>query len=238
MGMTTLIPASPARTAGGDAPPDMMAMLHTVNPYAGFDASRYPYDPQGWNGEAPLFGQLVAELQPRLAIEVGSWKGQSAITTGRHLAALPHKSQLLCIDTWLGSLDFWAHRGDSTYAGLGLVHGYPTVYFQFLANIVHAGLQDVIVPFPLASIVAARLLIARAVFADMIYIDASHEENDAYADIVYYWHALRPGGVMFGDDYRVEYFPGVVNAVAAFCKETKLTPEIVGGQHWLLRKPR
>jgi hypothetical protein len=56
-------------------------------------------------------------------------------------------------------------------------------------------------------------------------------------DIVYYWHVLRPGGVMFGDDYRAEFYPGVVAAVAAFGKERQLVPEIVDGQFWLLRKP-
>jgi predicted O-methyltransferase YrrM len=237
--MTTLLPGrAPAESVPRTRPsPDLLAMLHAVNPYEGFDASRYPFDPQGWNGDSPLFGRLVAELQPRIAIEVGSWKGQSAINTARHLRAHRPDAQLCCVDTWLGSLDFWASPRDTPYQGMQLRHGYPTFYWQFLANVVHAGLQDVIVPFPNTSVIAARLLIARGVQAEMIYIDASHEENDVYMDIVYYWHALRPGGVMFGDDYRAEFYPGVVAAVAAFGKERQLVPEIVDRQFWLLRKP-
>ena len=214
-----------------------MRTLHPVDPYAGFDASAHPYDPSGWNGDAPLFGRLVAEVRPRLAFEVGTWKGQSAINTARHLQRLGNGAQLVCIDTWLGSYDMWGRTDDVTFADLQLVNGYPTVYRQFLANVVHARLQAVIIPLPLPSLIAARLLMYRRARADLIYIDASHEENDVYADIVYFWQTLRPGGVMFGDDYRVEAYPGVVAAVKAFCAENALDHEVVGGQHWVIRKP-
>ena len=234
---TLLTPPARAQSRPRRQIPDLKAMLHKVDPYVGFDAAAYPFDPQGWNGNSELFGRLVAELQPQLAIEVGTWKGQSAINTARHLAAQGNGAQLLCIDTWLGSLDFWQRRDEVTYDAMQLKHGYPSFYYQFLANVVHAGLQETIVPFPVTSTIAARLLIGRGIQADMVYIDASHEENDAYMDIVYFWHALRPGGVMFGDDYREQYFPGVVRAVAAFCAEQKLQHEVIEGQYWLLRKP-
>lgn len=216
---------------------DLGRMLHPVSPYAGFDASAWPYDPQGWNGNHPLFARLVAEVDPGLCIEVGSWKGQSAIHLAGEMAARRGDAQLVCVDTWLGSFDWWLDPSRSPRTDMGLQHGYPTLYYQFLANIVHAGLQDVVVPFPATSTIAARLLIARGIQADLVYIDASHEENDVYMDIVYYWHTLRPGGVMFGDDYRVEYYPGVVRAVEAFARERGLQHEVIDGQFWLLRKP-
>jgi predicted O-methyltransferase YrrM len=216
---------------------ELRTLLHAVDPYAGFDAAAHPFDPQGWNGESELFGRLVAEVRPRIAIEVGSWKGQSAITTARHLQALGAGAQLLCVDTWLGSVDFWLTPGSELNGALQLVHGYPSVYYQFLANVVHAGLQDVITPFPAPSVIAARLLILRGVRAELIYIDASHEENDVYMDIVYYWQTLRPGGIMFGDDYSERFMPGVVRAVRAFCAEQNLQCEIVDDQYWVVRKP-
>ena len=214
-----------------------MAMLHPVSPYDGFDASAHPYDPQGWNGDSPLFGRLVDELRPTLAIEVGSWKGQSAIHLAGRMAALRGAAQLLCIDTWLGSFDWWLEPRRSPRRDMGLKHGYPTLYYQFLANVVQAGLDHVIVPFPATSTIAARLLMARGVLADLIYIDASHEENDVYLDLVYFWQTLRPGGAMFGDDYRADFYPGVVRAVTAFADEQGLRHEVVDGQFWVLRKP-
>lgn len=216
---------------------DIGRLLHPVSPYEGFDASAHPFDPQGWNGDSPLFRRLIAEVDPELVVEVGSWKGQSAIHMARELKARRADAQLVCVDTWLGSFDWWLDPARSPRAAMGLRHGYPTLYYQFLANIVHAGLQDVVVPFPATSTIAARLLIARGIRADLIYIDASHEENDVYMDIAYYWHALRPGGVMFGDDHRADFYPGVVAAVQAFASEQGLAPEIVDGQFWILRKP-
>ena len=216
---------------------DIRAMLHPQNPYANFDASRYPYDPHGWNGNAPLFARLIEEVDPAIAIEVGSYKGQSAINIAGRMAARREDAQLICVDTWLGSLDWWLTPNSEAFVGMQMQNGYPTVYWQFLANIVHAGLQEVVVPFPATSTIAARWLLLRQVKADLIYIDVSHEENDVYMDIVYYWQTLRPGGVMFGDDYRSDFYPGVVRAVAAFAGEQGLQPEIVDGQFWVLKKP-
>lgn len=216
---------------------DLRAMLHPTDPYAGFDASAFSYDPQGWNGQAPLFRQLIDELDPGLVIEVGSWKGQSAINIASRIAARRGDAQLLCVDTWLGSFDWWLNPSQPPLADMKPRHGYPTLYYQFLANIVHAGLQDIVVPFPTTSTIAARVLIARGVKADLVYIDASHEENDVYMDLAYFWHTLRPGGVMFGDDYRSDFYPGVVAAVTAFAATMGLQHEVVDGQFWVLRKP-
>ena len=236
--MTTTAPAArPVILPRTRPATNVGAMLHPVSPYEGFDASAWPFDPQGWNGNSPLFDRLVAELNPGLAIEVGSWKGQSAIHMAGAMAKQRSDAQLVCVDTWLGSFDWWLDPSRSPRADMGLRHGYPTLYYQFLANVVHAGLQDVVVPFPATSTIAARLLIARGVKADLVYIDASHEENDVYLDIVYYWHTLRAGGVMFGDDFRPEFYPGVVRAVQAFAAEQGLDYEVVDGQFWLLRKP-
>ncbi len=236
--MTTGSPVRPRVLQPRSRPAiDLRAMLHPVSPYQGFDAARYPFDPQGWNGDSPLFDRLVEELNPGLAIEVGSWKGQSAIHMGSAMAERRGDAQLLCVDTWLGSFDWWLDPSRSPRADMGLVHGYPTLYYQFLANVVHAGLEDVIVPFPATSTIAARLLIVRGVKADLIYIDGSHEENDVYSDVTYYWHCLRPGGVMFGDDYRPEYYPGVVRAVEAFGEAVGVEHEVIDGQFWRMQKP-
>jgi len=238
IGMTTLTPAPSIRPLVRTRPAvDIAKMLHPVSPYVGFDASQWKFDPQGWNGNAPLFTQLVAEVRPAITIEVGSWKGQSAIHLASRMAQQRSDAQLVCVDTWLGSFDWWLNPSAPPLTDLALKNGYPTLYWQFLANIVHAGLQDFVVPFPATSTIAARLMIARNVRADLVYIDASHEENDVYMDIAYWWHVLRAGGMMFGDDYRSDFYPGVVRAVTAFASEQGLQHEVVDNQFWVLRKP-
>lgn len=219
-----------------------MPLLHTVDPWVGFDPGEYAEDLQGWHGDHPLLTRLVAEEQPELIVEVGCWKGQSSTHLGRALQALGQVDgvprQMLCVDTWLGALEFWRDREDpERYLSLQLQNGYPRVYYQFLANIAHAGLQNVVVPFPQTSVTAARWLIERGVAADLIYIDASHEENDVYADLTYYWHVARPGAVLFGDDYQAQYWPGVVQAVDAFASERGVEVEVEDDMFWLLRKP-
>jgi hypothetical protein len=39
------------------------------------------------------------------------------------------------------------------------------------------------------------------VLADLIYIDASHEEEDVYNDVLAWYKKLKVGGIMCGDDY-------------------------------------
>ena len=217
---------------------DLMQKVHVVNPYTGFDARDIPLDLQGWNGEAALFGELIARVRPELIVEVGTWKGQSAITMARHLQRFGCRGKILCIDTWLGTYDFWSAPAINDLHGmLGLKHGYPTVYYQFLANVLHTGTEEIIVPYPSTSTNAARFLILHGLQPDLIYIDASHEENDVYLDIAYYWLTLRAGGVMFGDDFSPQVFPGLVDSVEAFSREQCVDLEIVDGQYWIMHKP-
>lgn len=214
----------------------VLRLLHRVDPYQGFDASAHPLDLQGWNGDSRLFGDLIRRVDPQLVIEVGTWKGMSAVTMGKELQKLGVGRGLVCVDTWLGALEFWRDHDDPTrYRSLAMRHGYPSVYYQFLANVVHSGLQDVIVPFPQTSTIAARWFLERQIQADLIYVDGSHEENDVFVDLAYWWLVVRPGGVLFGDDLG---WPGVRAAVSAFAAEHQLRVEVVENNFWVIQKPR
>lgn len=187
-----------------------------------------PEDLQGWNGDRAIFGKLIEELRPDLIIEVGSWKGMSSINMAGHLRRLGLSSKIYCIDTWLGSLDFWLYNIDF----LNLKNGYPRVYEQFLSNVVHRGFQDLIEPLPMTSRTGARYLSGKGVQSSLIYIDASHEEEDVYSDLTDYIKLLRPGGVMFGDDWR---YYGVRPAVERFSKERSLDLEIEEDHFWKIK---
>ena len=69
----------------------------------------------------------------------------------------------------------------------------------------------------------------------MIYIDASHEEDDVYKDIKNFYSVLSEGGVMFGDDYT-EDWPGVINSVNRFKDEMNLNLEVIDNNFWVIRK--
>jgi hypothetical protein len=213
----------------------LLKKIHARNPFQDFDANRFSPDLSGWGGTDPHFKTLIEEVRPRLVIEVGTWKGASAVFMGKHLQAAGGKSALVCVDTWLGALEFWTDQKDETrYRALGLKNGYPSVYYQFLANVVHEGLQDVIVPFPQTSAIAARWFKKNRLAADLIYIDASHDEDDVLSDLRSYWDLVSDGGILFGDDYN---WPGVRAAVNYFAFENNFAFELAG-LHWVFRKSK
>lgn len=178
-------------------------------------------DFQGWNSNDPVFKKVIDEVNPRVIVEVGSWKGMSAIEMSKHT-----KAKIYCIDTWLGAEEFYT-MPPSPERDLLKKHGYPQVYYQFLSNIIHAGCVEQIEPMPMTSRMGAKL----CPMADVIYIDASHEYQDVKEDLASYWQKLNTGGIMFGDDYGNTTFPGVKQAVDEFGNA-----QIINNWFWIIKK--
>jgi predicted O-methyltransferase YrrM len=162
-------------------------------------------DMQGWTSNSRSFELAIKEVKPKFIIEVGSWKGASAV----HMAGLAPEAHILCIDTWLGSPEM-VSLNNNLYDHFRRLHGWPQLYFTFISNVIrHVG-RERICPLPMPSTVAAPLLKKMNIQADMIYIDGSHEYLDVARDVDDYWPLLRKGGVMLLDDYG---FPGVKKAI-------------------------
>jgi hypothetical protein len=213
--------------------------------------NNYERDLQGWGGHRKYFKDRIFETNPDIILEVGSWKGKSAVAMADICAAsnyLRTRTEIVCIDTWLGATEFWTnHEDEKRYKSLGLKNGYPSVYYQFLYNVWDEGHASRITPFPQTSMNAARFLKAKGVQSSLIYLDGSHEYEDVKADLEAYWQLLEPGGTIFGDDY-CEYWQGVIDAVDEFvAKDLNLEVhheryENPNGQapsdYWLIRKPQ
>lgn len=216
---------------------DLLRMIHQQDPFAGFDSSSYTLDLQGWGSQAAIFEQIMSKLRPSKMIEVGSWKGASAI----HIANLAKSLGiqdfvLLCVDTWLGSPEHWSIRDDADFMpSLKLLNGYPQLYRQFLANVVLSGHSDCIVPFPISSDGAAQFLRTKSVVFDAAYIDAGHEYRSVRNDLEAFWPLVRPGGVMFGDDF-VAGWHGVVRAVSEFADSGGFQLYLAGEGKWVIIK--
>jgi len=200
--------------------------------YEGFDP--LPADISGWQGNSKVFVNLIEELKPKTIIEVGTWKGQSAINMGNTVKKLELNTTIYCVDTWLGAIEFWTWLKHTKERNLEQRHGYPQIYYQFLSNVVHSGLQDVIIPFPNTSETGFRYFKGLGITAELIYIDASHEEEDVYNDVRKYYTLLTNNGIIFGDDYYS--WEGVRNAVNRFVAENNFTLEILENNFWLIRK--
>lgn len=185
--------------------------LHLVSPYDGFVCDPTKVDLHGWASEGPVFNKLIEEIKPELIVEVGTWKGASAVNIARLASANNPEAKVVCVDTWLGSPEFWDDKSDPLrYGSMNFKNGYPQVYYTFLNNVVSLGLSDVIIPFPTTSFVASQWFKTKNIKSDLIYIDATHEYEEVKLDIQCWFSVLKDGGVLFGDDYN---WAGVKKAV-------------------------
>jgi len=186
----------------------------------------------GWNGNSKIFNVLIDDLKPSTIIEVGSWKGMSAINMASLCKNNNIKTTIYCVDTWLGAIEFWTYaNGDER--DTKQKNGYPQVYYEFLSNVVNENYQDYIIPVTLPSNTASKYFKYFNIKADLIYIDGSHEYDDVISDITNYYELLNDGGIIFGDDSN---WDGVYKALMEFCNKNQKTPEFHDNIFWLIKK--
>jgi predicted O-methyltransferase YrrM len=207
--------------------------LHRADIYEGF-VPDFPEDLHG-GGYPGTFADLFSQLKPKIVIEVGSWKGRTAIQFAKLLKQHSSDGAVICVDTWLGCLEHLPPEITELWSIQKYrMNGYPRLYNQFLSNVVRAGCKDCIVPFPTTSNIAAAWLKRQGTKADLIFIDGSHEFDDVLDDLHNYYALLSENGVIFGDDYAS--FAGVTDAVKGFADENDLQVEIRETDVWIIRK--
>lgn len=186
-------------------------------------------DLQGWNSDNPIFRELIEAHNPKIIVEAGVWKGASAL----HMASLALEAEIYCVDTWMGGIDHMLSDKPSDKVPRD-PFGASRLYHQFLLNAFVSGNAERIHPIMQTSVNGAKILAHYGVCADMIYIDASHEYEDVYADLRAYAPLVAPGGIIFGDDFRS--FPGVFAAVIRYAHEMNLgIKESADHNFWMLR---
>jgi predicted O-methyltransferase YrrM len=210
--------------------------IHRRDPYEDFDASKYAVDMQGWGSNHQVFSVVLKKVRPELIVELGTWKGGSAIHMANITKSLGLSCEIACIDTWLGSPQIYMRRDDQFYASLNHVNGYPSLYYTFLKNVVHSGHSDVITPIPMASEHAAMVLSHFGVKADILYIDAAHDYLSVKSDLERYWPLLKDGGVLIGDDYRA--WPGVTKASTEFAGHLGIPIYATHGKYIIPKDPK
>ena len=188
-------------------------------PFLNFTPSTPP-DLQGWSGSRdPWLEQAVLALRPRIIVEIGVWKGASTLFMAETMRSHGIPGVVVAVDTWLGSVEHW--RNPDWFASLRITEGRSGLQQTFMANVVAADLQDYVLPLPLDSVNAAELLHAVRLQADLIHLDAGHDERSVGNDLQAWWEILRPGGQLIGDDYYPtgDLWPGVRKAFDRFCAE-------------------
>lgn len=187
----------------------------------------------GWNGDSPIFSELINKTKPKIIIEVGSWMGQSATTMAKACKSMGmNDTTVLCIDTWLGSKEHW--RDPNLVGHLELKNGYPQFYSRFMTNVVNSGVSDMVVPIPMPSQIGASYLkdFSDSFKSELIYIDGSHDAKDVFDDLEAFWPLVKNEGIIFGDDWSWDQVSG---AVKAFCAEKGVIYS-ANSVNWFIRK--
>jgi predicted O-methyltransferase YrrM len=210
-------------------PTDLVSAFNSIGldrDYSALDLDGFDVELHGWGAPSPVFDKLLREVRPEVVIEVGTWNGASVLRMYEIVQELRLTTKFVCVDTWLGSnQSIWFAEDDR--AQLRIRGHYPDQFRQFVHNLIAHGAEEDVFPLPMTSTTGARVLERLGVTADLVYIDAGHEEEEVASDIRLYYELLRPGGVMFGDDYHPRW-PGVVRAVDRFRPRRRL----LDGQWW------
>ena len=210
---------------------ELYQKLKVDNPYLTLNVDDYQLDLQGWNSFHENFYNMLEKYRPSLVVEVGSWKGGSAVSMAKAVKALELDCHIICVDTWLGSIEH--RRSDEYKAWLNDKHGYPQIFYQFAANIMKQGLQDIVVPFPQHSLIAAQWFREQKIVPDLVYIDASHEVEPVFADVTEWYNTVAYNGALFGDDV---YCPEVALALNLFTRVNGIAHSKVDAIQWLIKK--
>lgn len=219
---------------------EIKQLLHgELDVYENFDYSQYENTLSPGSMPAnELLQYIVEQEKPSLIIEVGSFLGWSAWGMSSKMKEITPDSVTICVDSWMGGADHWQEATFNQESRIKRKNGYPTFYYNFLANMCYTGMQETVIPFAYPSITAAIIL--QKVFeknnllADMIYIDGSHEYWDVILDLTNYYPLAKNGGLIFGDDWTCS---DVRNAVNDFVNQHNLNLSIHPNQvHWFIRK--
>lgn len=164
--------------------------------------------------------RLIQANQVSQVLEIGSWLGKST----RHIAnLLPEGGKVTAVDTWEGSEE---HLDDPMLTSM-----LPTLYDQFLSNVIHSGLTDKIEPLKMTSLDASIQL--QGSFFDLIYIDAAHATEFVMKDLKAFFPYVEAGrGILCGDDWG---WDTVRPAVLAFALYNGLSI-YAGTNFWFLKE--
>ena len=173
-----------------------------------------PFKTHGWSLHEEAISRIFSSKNIKVVAEVGVWTGKWSIYVAQQL---PPDGKLFAIDHWNGTNEY-------SYSEKQLI---PTLYQQFLSNVIHSQLTAKIIPMRLDSLEAAKCLKELSISPDLIYIDASHDYVSVYNDINAYFPLISPGGLLCGDDYSNDW-PGVKQAVHEFAEQHGLSVCIEG----------
>jgi len=180
----------------------------------------------GWFAYPDLYNEMVTNAKDGDEfVEVGSWFGKSTNYLSTKIKESGKNINFTAVDTFKGTDDEDLHQNI-----VGAFNG--DILYEFIDNTVMSGNYGDINIIKDTSHNAANLFANNSI--DYIMIDAGHTYEDVNDDINYWYHKVKPGGIISGDDYGGSFFPGVTKAA----DEYFYNQHIIGFRNWRRKKPR
>ena len=178
----------------------------------------------GWFSYKELYDDVVEKAPfESTFVEVGAWFGKSTNYLAQKIKESKKNIHFTTIDTWKGTDDESLHQT--------IVNAFSgDIYYEFIDNTALSNnygsfntikdtSENASKQFPLNSI-------------DFIMIDAGHSYDALMDDFKYWYHKVKPGAYISGDDY------GVFNGVTQAANEFFYGQFHKGFRSFIRRKPR
>ena len=179
----------------------------------------------GWFSYEELYTEVVDKLPNNANIvEVGAWFGKSTNFMANKIKESGKNINFTTIDTFKGSPTEDIHNNTLRVFD-------NDIYSEFMHSTILLDNQSNINVIKDTSVNAKDSFVNNSL--DFIMIDAGHTYDDVKSDINAWYHKVKQGGIISGDDY-VKEFKGVVDAVNEyFYGQIKRTPT-----GWYRKKPK
>lgn len=176
----------------------------------------------GWLNESNKIRlpQLMKSCNAKVVVELGSWLGAFTIFIADHL---DDSSKVYAVDIWEETPECTSAMGLKPAEAQKF---YQILYQQFLSNMIHQKLTHKIIPIRMRTVEAAEKV---DINPDLVYVDASHAEEDVYNDVKSWYPKIVSGGIMCGDDWG---WPSVRRGVTRIAEELNQTIHAEGNIWW------
>jgi len=178
---------------------------------------------EGWFSEEEglFYRSLCEKIKKGTVVEVGAWKGLSSsyISTICKI----NGSDIYLVDHWAGSTD----KYHQLYLREIIRHGKNNI----IGSVRQACPNSNIIDLP--SNEAAKKFASHSI--DLVFIDASHDYQSVFSDILIWSEKVKAGGYICGHDYNFKH-KGVIKAVNNFSQKTGYKLNLGPGSIWYLNK--
>jgi predicted O-methyltransferase YrrM len=180
----------------------------------------------GWFSYKELYDSMVeSALFNSTFVEIGAWFGKSTNYLANKIKESKKNIHFITIDTFKGTETETLHQT--------IVNQFDgDIFFEFVDNTIQSNNYGVVDTIKDTSKNASSTFSNSSI--DFLMIDAGHEYNEVSDDIHRWYHKVKPGGIISGDDYGTNMFPGVTQAVNEYFYSQVNQQQ----WNWVVRKPR